>query len=381
MGNETAVLVEQKKNYADQLQFLRFCAFMMVFLWHCASWMPEGIPGGCYAAEAVSFFFILSGTVTGYSAYGKEVELSAGAFVCYMWKKLKKLYPLYFATMFIALIYSEVPHAMQTMNYPKIFVHAKQIIKNMLMLQPWFPNNYHTYNGPSWFVAEIMWLYVLNLPVIYLLNKINTRKNRKFCFAGVFVFLVCGIVAYCYFSRHVRIGYWHYSFPPARVVEYLCGMILGFVICGQLSLEVETTGPKWGYTLLEVAALTLWFITPLGNMPDWTYYIIYWLLPNFLLVTVFCYGKGHLSQLFRKKPLKWLGDISFECYIVHGIVIRIMIDLYGSDSVSTLGNIFFIVYIFAVVLLVVVFIKDVNLGQKAEDTLREWFSQKHKTSM
>ena len=376
MKNHTMEMTVQKKKYADQLQFLRFCAFMMVFLWHCASWMPEGIPGGCYAAEAVSFFFILSGTVTGYSGYGKEVELSPRSYGCYMWKKLKKMYPLYLATMFIALMYSEVPQAMQDMNYPKIYAHAKQIIKNILMIQPWFPANYHTYNGPSWFVAEIMSLYLLNLPALKLFNKINKQKNRKVWFATLFVLLAGGMVVYCYLSRNIRIGYWHYSFPPARMAEYLCGMILGFVICDRLSHEEAATEAKWTFTLLEVLALVLWFITPLGNMPDWTYYVLYWMVPNFLLVTVFCYGKGHVSQLFRKKPLKWLGDVSFECYIVHDLVIRIMIGLHGSDSVSTLGNIFFIVYIFAVVLLVVLFIKDVNLGQKAEDTLRNRFSPK-----
>jgi len=71
-----------------------------------------------------------------------------------------------------------------------------------------------------------------------------------------------------------------------------------------------------------------------------------------------------------------LGDISFECYIVHGLVINLMLELHGTESVSALGDMFFIVYCFFITLLVGIIIKDADLGQKIEDAFRTFVSKK-----
>lgn len=370
------MLEKQAKPQAEQLQFLRFCAFLMIFLWHCNSWMPSGLRGDYFAAEAVSFFFILSGTVTGYSSYGKQVELNVQSLGSYMWKKLKKLYPLYFITMMIALLYSSIPEVMRMLDYSGMFGHAKQLVKNVFMIQPWFSGSYHTYNGPSWFVAVIMFLYLMNLPVIWALNKINERKDRTIIFSVMFVALVGATLIYCYTTRFMDMGYWQYAFPPSRMGEYLCGMILGFVMREKLTRESCAEERKGFYTALEIGTFALWLFAPFGYVPDWTYRIVYWLIPNFLLLAVFSYGKGYLSQLFRRKVLKWLGDISFECYIVHGIIIELMIALNGRDAVSVLGEIYYVAYCFILSLLVGAVIKNLNLNQKVDEIVGRLLSKK-----
>ena len=41
---------------AEQLQFLRFLAFGLIFLWHADYWVPAWFPHGNGAVNAVSFF-------------------------------------------------------------------------------------------------------------------------------------------------------------------------------------------------------------------------------------------------------------------------------------------------------------------------------------
>lgn len=53
--------------------------------------------------------------------------------------------------------------------------------------------------------------------------------------------------------------------------------------------------------------------------------IVHWLLPNCMLIVTFAFGKGLLSKLFRNKWLVYLGDICFECFMIHVVLIRMVI--------------------------------------------------------
>ena len=51
----------------------------------------------------------------------------------------------------------------------------------------------------------------------------------------------------------------------------------------------------------------------------WRSRIFTWLLPNLVLIGVFTCGMGWVSSLFRWKPLVRLGDVSFECFLIHNV--------------------------------------------------------------
>ena len=79
-----------EKTRANQLQFLRFIAFLLICMVHTESYQPSWGPGGNGAINAVAFFIILSGAVSGYSSYNKDIECSFKGILLYMWKKIKK---------------------------------------------------------------------------------------------------------------------------------------------------------------------------------------------------------------------------------------------------------------------------------------------------
>lgn len=62
----------------------------------------------------------------------------------------------------------------------------------------------------------------------------------------------------------------------------------------------------------------LWLFVP---SPEWLARSVRWFLPFCIALIVFAFGTGVLSKLFSLRPLQYLGDISYECFLLHQIVI------------------------------------------------------------
>lgn len=328
------------KNRADQLQFLRFLAFCNIFLLHGSGYNIINYPVGNAAALSVSFFVILGGVVTGYSGYNKEIILSVKEITGYMGKKIKKIYPLYILTTIVTILYSGLPMAVALYDYSAVFSRLIQLGKNLFLIQSWFPSGYFSYNGPGWYLSTVIFLYLFNLPVLKLLQKIEKLKTKWIIYIGSFIILLFITVWYCYQMQTSNMEFWEYVFPPSRLGEYLCGMILGY---GIRSIIKEIPCSKIAailFTVLEFATIFGWFYSMFCPVAAWKYRIVAWLLPNMTIIAVFSFGKGLLSVFFRTKLLKWLGDISFECYLLHQIILTIYVKLSGVGQQSVLGCLF-----------------------------------------
>ena len=118
-----------KNGRLEQIQFLRFCAFVLVFLSHTGSYQLSWFPQANGARAAVSFFFLLSGMVTGYSSFIIEIKCDIKSIFKYMMKKIKKVYPLYIVTTMIAFIYSGFPYQFAIGNMDFIRTTIVQIIR------------------------------------------------------------------------------------------------------------------------------------------------------------------------------------------------------------------------------------------------------------
>lgn len=305
---------------AEQLQFLRFLAFLNVYICHAEVWLFFQYPASHCAAAAVSFFFMLSGLVIGYSMYGKEISLSWKAQGAYLWKKIRRVYPLYFLTTMFCFLFYTVPGIAAAGDWDALAGHVLPLTANLLMIQTWF-NGVASYNGVSWFMATTMFLYLFALPGMYVLNRVGKRRFPVLWLGGAFFVLMVIITAYCRLTWPYDMDYWQYTLPPARLVEFLMGMILGYgVRYVKPYLERIKLG-KLLPTVLEIGALCFWvfWLRRPGNY--WMNRIVSWIIPNTILLGVFTFGMGWVSALFRWKPLVRLGDISFPCYLIHNILV------------------------------------------------------------
>lgn len=172
---------------------------------------------------------------------------------------------------------------------------------------------------------------------------------------------------YGFFISQKDMAYWDYIFPPARLGEYFGGFFLGCIVrllmgggqkhkngCCDRAAILD----KIFFTFLELFGLVFWIIqmyTPTDTLNFW---IAHWLLPNYLLIGIFMFGKGYVSKLFSMQLFKKLGNISYECFLIHQPIIIIYSMTSGVYAISNKGNIFSLLYCLILTVLIAIFIKQ-----------------------
>lgn len=338
MTDYTSLPVKAERKREDQLQFLRFLAFLNVFIAHAEVWLFFSYPASHCSKSAVSFFFILSGGLTGYAGFGKERKLSIGAIGANMGKKLRKLYPLYFVTMLVPVLFSELPEQLAALDFVSAKAMLVQLGKNLLLIQSWFTEGYFSINGVGWFLSTLMFLNLWNLPALWLLNRLYRHPRGRYLLPVGLVGFLGITVVYCYVTQGWDMEFFHYIFPPARLGEYFSGMILGFLLARFKSNIGSGSRNKLLFTVLEAAALAYWFLSLSRPGNYWRNHIVSWMIPNLFLFAVFLIGKGWISEVFRWNPLVRLGDVSFECFLIHNLIIIWFLQANPLHQISRLGS-------------------------------------------
>lgn len=336
---------------AEQLQFLRFLAFGLIFLWHADYWVPEWFPHGNGAVNAVSFFFIMSGLVAGYSSFQKESSFSVRGIVHFMWRKIKKVYPLYFLTTIFTVCYSKIPFLIATRDIIALRVETIQLLKNLFLMQSWFPSGYFSYNGVGWFLSTVFFLYLITVPLLFSASKIKRFHKNIEIFGCILGVSVAATVVYCYLFRKFNLEFWEYVFPLAHIGEYVAGISLAYILRLVMNEISDSCWTTILFSTAELAALVLWITVMYYGGSGWSGRIVDWFLPNLILIGIFTIGKGSVSKLFRIPILKRLGDISFECFLIHQIVIQIYRMTSGIMEDSVGGNVFSLFFCFGVTIL------------------------------
>lgn len=327
-----------KSKREDQLQFLRFLAFLNIFALHADHWLWVRYPFWNGAVSAVSFFFILSGAMVGYNGYAKQRTVSLKSVGMHIWRKLCKLYPLYFLAVYASVLCSGLPGSLVSYDLAGAVPQLKMLGRHLLLLQSWFPVGYFDYSGVGWYLSVTFFLYVLEFPLAALLGKMAGKRDSWAWFAGSMLLCVLGTAAYSYATYSGDRHFWQYIFPPARIGQYFAGMILGYGIRSLKEKQLPVAERKAAYTAAEIAVVMFWLLTL--QLPDesWHNRLLDWMLPNLLVIGVFLLGQGGISTLFRWKPLVCLGDISFGCYLFHQLLIHIFSVISDIQPFSRLGG-------------------------------------------
>lgn len=296
------------------------------------------------AAAAVSFFFILSGFLSGYVRLCTDMTVSVKDVLFYVVKKLKRFYPLYFILTIFTISYSGIAKDIALSEHAGLKSSLIQLARCIFLVQSWFREGWFRFAGTGWFLSSALFLYLFCLPMVWITQRILSRYGIK-AVLGLFAAVIAAEVLYCYGMRHYDTEYWEYIFPPARLGEYLGGIIAGTMV--RILKEKHYRLPPLLFTAMEAGALFLWVWRLYLPVPDWQYRVVFWLLPNFLAIVVFAFGQGALSRLFKNQWLRYCGDISFEAFLLHPVVIHIYLYISEVGNISTAGNIFSAIFCFA----------------------------------
>lgn len=297
----------------NTFQGTRFIFVLLIFLSHCVMthFNTFEFGGEC----GVAFFFALSGFVLSWG-YGTQVQNRTFNHRRFMWRHLNRLYPLHLLLFFIVLILDI-----------KAYIHynALQLLTNLLLLQSWIPSNstLFTVNGVSWFLCNTVFFYLL-FPHLY--RFISKRCHKQQIISTSLLFgAIYLIIALCVPKNLVNCTL--YANPLLRTPDFALG-IISCLLYQRTSIFTTPYTTKWLKLplMLDVAILIFTYFIYQHLTPNLRCAALFWPIMPFLLIKLAHHSHSNdlIAQILSSKALSWLGNISFEFFITHTIVLRIV---------------------------------------------------------
>ncbi|UUZ80826.1 acyltransferase [Paenibacillus sp. P26] len=315
---------QPENNSLRPLTSFRFIAALFVFGAHL--YYLKGFPEYKAVYErflsqgdiGVTFFFILSGFILTYNYLYKFDTLNKRRLKSFYISRIARIYPLHFLTFFLAI----------PIVYKYMLADPGSIIgkatTNLLLIQSFVPIEeiFFSMNGPSWSISDEMFFYTLFPFVIWIVRKAGIHtKGSLLSIILIWVCLLCLVFYY----RDIAWSHWlFYVFPVTRFIDFVIGVLLGIFFINIKDWINHRLTSKVYYSFIELfsvllAAIFLYFHKSMH--PSLTYSVYY--IPSMcLIIFIFAFQQGLLSQLLSHKMLVFLGEASFAFYMTHDLIIK-----------------------------------------------------------
>lgn len=304
------------------MEGLRGFAVLLVFFVHYhalfGSWLERGSYGfavseflGTVGLSGVDLFFVLSGyliygwTIRKYNGYGKFIR-----------RRIERIYPTFLAVLAIYLIMlAFFPAESRIPSQPLDAV--LYLAANILLLPGLFP--IQPIITVAWSLSYEFFFYVF-IPVLVVRLGLRRWSGRQ----RVLFFLTLAAIytGYCFVGPHAHI----------HLIMFISGILL-FEATHTYGLARRVT-PRIDYAVYVILALTfpltyalsihpeLFPFLPSARSMNENYRMIL-LFGSFWIFTLACFSPATLSsRLFSWTPLRWLGNISYSYYLIHGLTLH-----------------------------------------------------------
>lgn len=255
-------------------------------------WLPAG-------PQAVSLFFVLSGFVLTYNYLGRDTTPRE------FWvARAKRLYPDYLLAFVIA-----APFVIgASVAWYRTVVAG---VAYLTMTQAWLPWTLAAWHFPAWSLSVEAFFY-LCFP--WLLPRI-ARLGGWSC-VGVILgaYLVSGSVFFAHPERVLGAANLQAAFvmgwPPVRLPEFIMGMCAGRMFL----LRPRPTADA-GWLALAIGAGCLW-----GQVQWPGAWRGVWAPLFAMMILLLARDDGEIAWQIKRRPLIWLGEISYGIYILQAPV-------------------------------------------------------------
>ncbi len=282
-----------KKKRFRELDALRGLAAIMIVLFHYTMSRNEAHFGFKLGVTGVDLFFMISGFVILLSL---EHTKKSGQFII---NRISRLYPTYWTCVTITFTLL-VLHGIYKMDFNRVSI--VQYLGNMTMFQ--FYLKIPNLDGPYWTMIVEMLFYIFMVLLFHFKWLIHLDK--------IGVLLTILIVAMVYFPVHdVWVSRVLYGVPLLQFWPLFFSGILFYKIMANRTHLTKYYGMII-LCLVSQIALFDFFGQSRFFINFWEYAIM--LILYFSIFSLFVHGK---LKFIIRKPLLFLGKISFALYLIH----------------------------------------------------------------
>ena len=237
----------------------------------------------------VDVFFFLSG----FLVY-RIIARSGFSYSSYAKGRLLRIYPTFLVSF---LVWFYIRTMLQ--HYP---YDISQFVGNLFFLNAVPALGVMPYNAVTWSLFYEFVFYLI-FPMVLLIRTRTTRISpwQVLIFGVLFMIVILSLD-----SSYIRF------------MMFFGGAFMASIHRKQLTMLANRIPDT--LVLLVYAASTLWFAYQLS----YTYFTPVFLITTFLLVLKVLYGSGFLRRLFEYKWLRYMGNISYSFYLMHGLAIELV---------------------------------------------------------
>ncbi|MCI8773052.1 MAG: acyltransferase [Lachnospiraceae bacterium] len=299
----------------NTIQGLRGLACTMVFLSHALGMIPEEIKSGIFfnwqplhffydGKIAVGIFWILSG----YYIQKSISVFSIKKYGTYLVKRFSRLYPLYFASLCTGTLFCNMGLEFDIQYFSQWIakfwnqpVNVKCFVEQMLLR-----GDFNTINPPVW-TMKYEFNMVIFLPIIIGMTAVIFRQTKSL------FYIVASII--------IGGGY-SVTFPIIEIT------VLPYYFFGVLIFVNEAWIKKYikGKKQIMICCISI-FLMDLNNIFPGALggsVMEYIAVIGSCLCIVICIHGDFLDKLLRCPVFVRLGDVSYEFYLFHFIVLLVM---------------------------------------------------------
>lgn len=285
------------------MEGLRGIAVFLVFLVHYSALVKPWVAGeSTFLANlihglgniGVDLFFVLSG----YLIYGTIINKEEFKAFTYARRRLQRIYPTFLVVLILYLIASFLfPSESKLPNdFGPMLIY---IIQNALLLPGLF--DIKPIITVAWSLSYEVFYYI-TIPVLVSLLRLKTwRVNQR-------IFLWIAVTVFGAFL-------WKYTGGPIRLLMFISGILL-FELHKNKQLLLQRGGTRMFVLALGIVGLQIIY----------EFSFLFMLMSVYVLFLAMCLcafnSKSTMFNWLTISSLRWLGNMSYSYYLLHGITLK-----------------------------------------------------------
>ncbi|WP_421881638.1 acyltransferase family protein [Methylibium sp.] len=293
------------------MEGLRGFAVLLVFLTHYAGMVEPWIAGSTETVRiasglrhvghaGVDLFFVLSG----YLIYGSLMKRPQ-PFIGFMRRRVARIYPA-FIVVFIAYVLLSFAFPSESRIPADPAEATLYLVQNLLLLPGLFPID--PLITVAWSLSYEMLFYLVTPALVALLGLRGRSRRWRV------VFLLAGAGA---LALHGAL-----QGGPIRLMMFIAGMLLHEALVHRLQAAPASPPGSLAGLLALLAGLGAVLLPGEGHAAQAAQVCI--LFVAWPLLCLVCFGapSAWLPRTFSWTPLRWLGNMSYSYYLLHGLVLN-----------------------------------------------------------